>query len=94
MRCGLLISLVGGVVANIAVASAPALADWHSPYVYRETSGTWTNVEFDDGVCHIYYSHNTYDNNTKVNRSGDCSNVAIGPDGTPVYGAPLTELPR
>ncbi|HEY6022722.1 MAG TPA: hypothetical protein VIV34_00925 [Pseudolabrys sp.] len=81
-------------LAGAVLASAPVFADWHSPYVYRETSGSWTNVEFDDGVCHIYYSHNDYDNNTKIDRRGDCSRVAIGPDGTPVYGTPMTVLPR
>jgi hypothetical protein len=89
MRSYFMISMVGCTLACAASISAPAMADWHSPYVHRETSGSWTNIEFDDGVCHIYFAHNSYDNNTKVERRGDCSRVVIGPDGMPVYATPM-----
>ena len=83
-------ALLGCSLAG-AIAASSAAADWHSPYFYRETSGTWTNVTYDDGVCYYYYSHNAYDNRTNLNKSGDCSRVAIGPDGVPtlMYGAPV-----
>ena len=47
-------------------------------------------TRYDDGICYYYFSHNSYDNNTHLNKSGDCSHVAIGPDGVarPVYLTP------
>lgn len=92
MRSYFMLSVVGCTLAG--AASVPAMADWHSPYIHRETSGSWTNVQYDDGVCRFYYSHNTYDNNTNVNRWGDCSHVAIGPDGMPVYATPVQPVIR
>jgi hypothetical protein len=83
MRLNFTLPLLGYTLAGVISAASPAIADWHSPYIYRETSGTWTNVRYDDGVCHYYYSHNTYDNYTSLNKSGDCSRVAIDPDGVP-----------
>jgi hypothetical protein len=77
------------LVGALAAAS-PAIADWHSPYIYRETSGTWTNVHYDDGICNYYFSRNSYDNETKFNKKGDCSRVAIGPDGMPM---PIAVVP-
>ena len=78
-------------LAGATLVSTAAAADWRQPYFHRETSGSWTNVEYNDGVCHYYYSYNAYDQNMKVNRYGDCSHVAIGPDGnaTPVYAGPV-----
>src|SRR5690242_20520727 len=70
-----------GAVAGALFASAAAMADWHSPYIHRESDGSWTNVHYDDGVCSYYYAHNSYDNHTKLNKYGDCSRIAIGPDG-------------
>jgi opacity protein-like surface antigen len=88
-------ALLGCSLAG-AIAASSAAADWHSPYFYRETSGTWTNVTYDDGVCHYYYSHNAYNNQTNFNKYGDCSRVAIGPDGSPqpVYVAPAPYVTR
>jgi hypothetical protein len=82
----------GCTLAGVMLFSVGAAADWHQPYVYRETSGSWTNVEYNDGVCHYYYSYNAYDQNMKLNRYGDCSHVAIGPDGvaTRIYAVPLS----
>ena len=90
MRLNFTFPLLGYTLAGVISAASPATADWHSPYIYRETSGSWTNVQYDDGVCHYYYSHNTYDNYTSLNKSGDCSRVAIDPDGIahPILMAP------
>jgi hypothetical protein len=65
------------------------------PISVVSSSAAWTNVEYNDGVCH-YYSYNSYDQNIKLNRYGDCSHVAIGPDGnpTPVYGGPVVVRQR
>jgi len=85
-------AMLACALAGTISASTSALADWHSPYFYRETSGSWTNVTYDDGICRYYFSHNAYDNQTKLNKYGDCSRIAIGPDGfatpIPMYGAP------
>lgn len=81
MRLDLKLSMLGCALAGAISSSSPAAANWHKPYIYRETSGSWTNVQYDDGICHYYYSHNSYDNKTNMNKSGDCSHVAIGPDG-------------
>jgi hypothetical protein len=81
--------LAFSVLAGATLISTVAAAD--QQYFNRWTNGSWTNVEYNDGVCHYYYSYNSYDQNMKVNRYGDCSHVAIGPDGTatPVYTGPV-----
>ena len=86
MRRYFLLSL-GSVLAGAMLVSAAA-AD---PYFRREQIGNWTKVEYNDGVCRYYYFHDSYDQNTKLNRYGDCSHVAISPDGnpTPVYAGPV-----
>ena len=98
MRSYFALSSVACTLAGAMLISLPANADWQNPYYHRETSGSWTNVEYNDGVCHDYYSYNAYDQDTKLNRYGDCSHVAIGPGGvaTPIYAAPVVvrELPR
>lgn len=81
MRLNLKLPVLGCALAGVIASSLPAAADWHNPYIYRETSGSWTNVHYDDGICHYYYAHNSYDNQTKLNKYGDCSRIAIGPDG-------------
>jgi hypothetical protein len=81
MRLNLKLSVLGCALAGAIASSLPAAADWHSPYIYRETNGSWTNVTYDDGICRYYYAHNSYDNQTKLNKYGDCSRLAIGPDG-------------
>jgi len=75
-----------------AVVSAPAGAD---PYYHSYTDGSWTNVEYNDGTCHYYYSHNSYDGETHTNRYGNCAGVAIGPNGqvVPVITGPLIVRP-
>ncbi len=79
MRMSLKLATAGlGVLAAAVVVSASASA---APYVHRYTDGSWTNAEYNDGRCHFYYSHNAYDGETHVNRYGDCSGIAIGPNG-------------
>ena len=83
-----------GCFLATALVSVASAADWRQPYIYRETSGSWTNVEYNDGTCHYYYSFNSDDQNMKINRYGDCSHVAIGPDGVArpvVFMAPVAE---
>ena len=82
--------LAGCVAAGLTAYSTAAMADWNNPYVYRESHGDWTNVEYNDGICHYKYSYNAADEQTNLNRWGDCSHVAIGPDGTaiPIVTAP------
>jgi len=82
MRSYLVPALIGtSVLASAALYSPLAAAD---PYYYRENSGTWTNVEYNDGACHYRFSHNAYDQETHLNRWGDCSRIAIGAGGEPV----------
>jgi opacity protein-like surface antigen len=91
MRANLMVSVLGCALAGAITASTAAIADWHSPYFYRETNGSWTNVTYDDGICRYRYSHNAYDYQTYLNKYGDCSRIAVGPDGLatpiPMYGA-------
>lgn len=61
----------------------------NAEYFNRYTDGNWTNVEYNDGVCRYYYSFNTQGGETHVNRYGNCSHVAIGPDGRPVPVMPV-----
>ena len=68
-------------MAGAMLYSPAAMADWHNPYVYRESHDEWTNVHYDDGVCEYKFAHNSWDNETHVNRWGDCARVAIGPNG-------------
>jgi hypothetical protein len=68
----------GCALAAVAIYATSASAD---PCFYRDTSGTWTDVEYNDGNCHYYYEHNAYDGETHVNRYGNCASIAIGPNG-------------
>ena len=93
MRTSFKLAMAGACALAGAVAfSAAATAD---PYYYRDRNGSWTNSEYHDGSCHFYYSHNAYDQQTYVNRYGDCSRVAIGPNGEamPVVPAPVVVAP-
>ena len=83
-----------GILALTAAASMSTTASAET-YYHRYNDGSWTNAEYNDGTCHFYYSHNSWDNETKVNRYGDCSHIAIGPDGraVPVVTAPLAYAP-
>ena len=81
------ICALAGAVSYSAMASAA--------YYNRYSDGSWTNAEYNDGSCHYYYSHNGYDGETHVNRYGDCSHIAIGPNGeaVPLVPAPLAYSP-
>jgi hypothetical protein len=83
---------VGSALAAVMLVSAAAADTYFSRY----HNGSWTNVEYNDGVCKYYYSHNSYDQDLKINRYGDCSRVAIGPDGNPapVIPGPVIVRPR
>jgi hypothetical protein len=83
---------VGSALVGVTLVSA-ATAD---TYFRRDHNGSWTNVEYNDGVCKYYYSFNSYDQDLKINRYGDCSRVAIGPDGNPapVMIGPVVARPR
>ena len=90
MRLNFTAAVLGCALAGAVSAPSSALADQHSPNFSRYTEGTWTNIQYDDGVCHYYYSHNSYDGQTNLNKYGDCSRVSIAPDGTPM---PITVMP-
>ena len=83
LRIAIGICALAGVVSLSSAASA-------GPYYNRYTDGSWTHAEYSDGSCHFYYSHNAYDDETHVNRYGDCSHIAIGPNGEAV---PLMAMP-
>src|SRR5262249_33397625 len=92
MRSYLALAIVGGcALTGATLYSQAAKADWYSPHIYRETSGSWTHVEYDDGFCHYKSANNAWDNETQVNRWGDCARVAIGPNGEamPIAPGPL-----
>ncbi|HET9717686.1 MAG TPA: hypothetical protein VFP60_16020 [Pseudolabrys sp.] len=84
MKAKFVLPLVSCALATALLTSSASAADPQNPYIHRETSGSWTNVEFNDGICHYYYSFNAYDQNTKLNRYGDCSHIVIGPNGQPM----------
>jgi hypothetical protein len=80
------LAAIGACALAVAFATA-ANAD---PYYHRNTGGGWTNTEYNDGSCHIYYSHNAYDGETHVNRRGNCANVTLGAYGEVIPIAPPT----
>jgi len=85
MRTSLKIAIGIGALGAASLSAASA-----EPYYHRYTDGSWTNAEYSDGTCHYYFSHNSYDDETHVNRYGDCSQIAIGPNGEAV---PLMAVP-
>ena len=90
MRWNFALSTVACTLASAMLISSGMAADPQHPYFYRATNGSWTNVEYNDGICHYYYAHNSYDQEMKLNRYGDCSHIQIGPDGTAIR---LVEAP-
>jgi hypothetical protein len=76
-----------GVCALTIGWSAAANAE----YFNRYTDGNWTNAEYDGGGCHYFYSVNSATGESHVNRYGDCSRIAIGPDGRPLPVVPMAE---
>ena len=92
MRTHLKLAIGVCALATAALGSVAANAD---PYFHRYDNGSWTNVDFNDGTCRYYFSHNSYDGQTRLNRYGDCSHVAIGPAGEPlpVIAGPVAVAP-
>jgi hypothetical protein len=92
MRPSLKLALGLCALAGAAALSSAASAD---PYYHRYTDGSWTNTEYNDGSCHYYFSHNAYDGATNVNRYGDCSRIAVGPNGEamPLMAVPFAAAP-
>jgi hypothetical protein len=82
-------------MAGAMLYSPAAVADWHTPYVHRESHDEWTNVHYDDGMCEYRYSYNAEDRNSNVERWGDCSHIIIGPGGVaaPAVAAPGAVVP-
>jgi len=66
------------LVALAACLAGPASAE---PYFHSSIDGNWTDSEYNDGICHYYYSRDASDGETHVNRYGDCSHIVIGPGG-------------
>ncbi len=64
----------------------------NAEYFNRYTSGSWTNAQYNDGVCQYYYSLNTQTGEQHINRYGNCSQVGIGPDGRPVAVIPAPQV--
>jgi hypothetical protein len=75
------LAVAGGLAVSSAVTAAP--------YYHRDVNGTWTNVEYNDGICHYSFSRDASDGETQVNRWGDCSHIAIGPNGEALPVAPM-----
>jgi hypothetical protein len=78
MRASFLVSMLSGV----ALFSAPAFAyTYHTPNIYEESNGEYTNYSYDDGLCHYTFNSNRYENHANATRNGDCAHLLIGPDG-------------
>jgi hypothetical protein len=74
--------LAGLTLCSLPIVSSSASANsWHSPSVYEESNGEYTNYSYDDGLCQYRYSYNRYEKHVQANRSGDCDHLLIGPDG-------------
>jgi hypothetical protein len=82
MRDKIALSLIGGFVLSLAPVASTAWANsWHSPEVYEESNGGYTNYTYDDGLCRYTYWANSYEHRADASRNGDCSHLMIGPDG-------------
>ena len=77
MRASFVVSLLTGVTL-CSVASANS---WHSPQIWEETNGSYSNYKYDDGLCQYSYTYNNFEKRAQVNRYGDCEHIVIGPDG-------------
>ena len=76
-------------ISGLAVAWSVAA---NAEYFNRYTDGSWTNAAYNDGACQYYYSFNSQTGETHVNRYGNCSHIAIGPDGRPIPVVPTAQL--
>jgi hypothetical protein len=82
MRGKIACSLFGGLMLSLAPVANVAFANsWHTPQVYEESNGDYTNYSYDDGQCHYTYSANHYEHHANASRNGDCAHLMIGPDG-------------
>ena len=79
-----------GICAVTLGWSAAANAE----YFNRYDAGGWTNAEYDGGGCHYFYSVNNQTGESHVNRYGNCSRIAIGPDGRPMPVMPMAQVVR
>jgi hypothetical protein len=74
--------LAGLTLCSLPIVSSSASANsWHSPSIYEESNGQYTNYSYDDGMCQYRYSYNLYEKHAEANRYGDCDHLLIGPDG-------------
>jgi hypothetical protein len=79
--------LILAAIGALTLTSSAALADWHKPYIHRESNGDWTHYEYNDGVC--YYSYERNGSEVHNYKSGDCSHVIFRSDSaTPLYAVP------
>jgi hypothetical protein len=76
--------MAGCALAGVTFFSSAAVAQWHTPSIYHEAHDGWTNVSYDDGVCRYKFTRNAYDQQTHVDRWGDCSHIVIGADGSAI----------
>jgi hypothetical protein len=73
------------LAAGMFALSSTAMAN---PYYHHDVDGSWTNAEYNDGICHYSFSRDASDGETHVNRWGDCSHIAIGPNGEAIRMVP------
>jgi len=71
MRKTLMIAALGA----LTLGSTAALADWHKPYIYRQSNGDWLRYEYNDGVCYYTYERYNLTQRPYIYSSGDCSQV-------------------
>jgi hypothetical protein len=64
----------------------------NAEYFNRYNDGDWTNAAYNDGACQYYYSFNRQTGETHLNRFGNCAQVAIAPDGSPMRLAPTAQV--
>ncbi len=81
-------TLAIGICALALGWSAAANAEYFNQY----RSGSWINTSYNDGTCQYYYSFNTQTGEQHINRYGNCSQVAIGPDGRPMPVVPTGQV--
>jgi hypothetical protein len=79
--------------STLAIGIGVLAVSWslaaNAEYFDRYNDGAWTNAQYNDGVCQYYYSFNAQTGENHVNRYGNCSQIAIGPDGRPLPVVPL-----
>jgi hypothetical protein len=82
MRAKFALSLLAGLaLCSMPLANAAFANSWHPPYIHDDSNGDYTNYSYDDGICEYRYSFNSYEKHAQASRYGDCSHLAIGPDG-------------